>query len=62
MFYTSTDPSEKVVYAQKMAKGYLKSVGSGDFTPKDLTHAKEGLKGQRSHVKPDDHEQDEFDF
>ena len=28
------DKSEKVSYAKRMAQGYLKSVGMGDWTPK----------------------------
>lgn len=54
--------SEKVGYAKKMAQGYLRSVGIGQYTPKRSSYIKE--EGDSEHKtthwkKPD---QDEFDF
>ena len=53
-------------YAKKMAQGYLRSVGSGEYTPKYSGYAKEIKDGSgkpsHTHWKKADHEHDEFDF
>ncbi len=64
-----TVSGEKVGYAKKMAQGYLKSVGSGDYTPKysaytreNMVNAGEGQPPQPHWTLKDDQGQDEFDF
>ena len=56
--------ADKVSYAQKMARGYLRSVGSGEFTPqksryyRDSQTSPEPGKPARWRQK----DSDEFDF
>ncbi len=61
-----TVSGEKVGYAKKMAQGYLKSVGSGDYTPKYSAYTRENMvntgEGQPHWTLKDDQGQDEFDF
>ena len=38
---SNSEPSDKVHYAKEMAKGYLRSVGGGEYTPEQHTYTKE---------------------
>ena len=41
-----SDPNDKVSYAKRMANGYLKSVGIGEYTPKtNNCYSKYGTNG-----------------
>ena len=60
---TVPESLEKVGYAKKMAQGYLRSVGIGQYTPKRSSYIKEeehGGEHKATHWKKLD--QDEFDF
>ena len=58
------DQSEKVDYAKNMAKGYLRSVGSGEYAPPEHNYVKDPQppteKGKVTKWKRMD--SDEFDF
>ena len=62
--------NEKVNYARRMAQGYLKSVGMGDYTPKASNFSKVKLSEQSSNSlksspnkwKKRDDQDKEFDF
>ena len=68
------DYSDKVNYAQKMAKGYLRSVGSGEYTPQKDSYTKDPQKDSYTKDPPDTpsdntkptkwkrNDSDEFDF
>ena len=66
-YFTLETPSEKVGYAKKMAEGYLKSMGMGEFTPKtDMYSKQEAVKSDSSKVtrwkRLDDDHEFEFDI
>ena len=57
------ESTEKVGYAKKMAQGYLRSVGIGQYTPRRSSYVKEDSvdnEHKTAHWKKFD--QDEFDF
>jgi len=54
-----------VRYAKKMAQGYLRSVGIGEFTPQRSSYSRDetgGAEGRPNRWRKVDHDQDEFDF
>ena len=60
------DQTDKVDYAKSMARGYLRSVGSGEYTPQQQTYVKTSEpeppteRGKATKWKRTD--SDEFDF
>lgn len=58
-------PHEKVSYAKRMAQGYLKSMGMGEFTPKSDMYSKESTTAGQQRArwkKMDDDQEFEFDI
>ena len=62
--YLSPDPTEKVNYAKRMAKGYLRSVGIGEYTPKRDSYLRDpdSPKEEGKVTKWKRTDSDEFDF
>ena len=60
------DDSDKVNYAKTMAKGYLQSVGSGEYTPQTHGHSKHTDTSTATDTQPVTNwkrtDSEEFDF